>query len=106
MMARLDQKHLVEAVALHYGDGELHALGTYLVDAAELSGKPMCPPHPNGNCRQCGAEIVRDSNAARYCSNRCRQRAYRLRLKGHRRPKKRNKTIVRDTSISAGDNQP
>jgi hypothetical protein len=37
--------------------------------------------HPNGACRYCGKEIYRDSNAAIFCSNKCRQRAYRLRLK-------------------------
>jgi hypothetical protein len=35
--------------------------------------------HPNGNCPQCGRDIGRDHNGARYCSTRCRQRAYRIR---------------------------
>src|SRR5208283_1631172 len=35
--------------------------------------------HPNGNCPQCGEGISRDHNGARYCSDRCRQRAYRVR---------------------------
>jgi hypothetical protein len=35
--------------------------------------------HPNGNCPQCGHDIGRDHNGARYCSTRCRQRAYRIR---------------------------
>jgi hypothetical protein len=35
--------------------------------------------HPNGNCPQCGHDIGRDHNGARYCSTRCRQRAYRVR---------------------------
>jgi hypothetical protein len=35
--------------------------------------------HPNGNCRQCGEKIWCDSHAARYCSTRCRQRAWRER---------------------------
>jgi hypothetical protein len=35
--------------------------------------------HPNGNCPQCGHDIDRNHNGARYCSTRCRQRAYRVR---------------------------
>ena len=35
--------------------------------------------HPNGNCPQCGKDIGRDHNGARYCSTSCRQRAYRVR---------------------------
>src|SRR5262245_23309801 len=36
--------------------------------------------HPNGNCPQCGEDIGRDHKGAKYCSNRCKQRAYRERL--------------------------
>jgi hypothetical protein len=35
--------------------------------------------HPNGNCAQCGGEIMRDHSGAIYCSRECRQRAYRVR---------------------------
>jgi hypothetical protein len=35
--------------------------------------------HPNGDCPQCGKDIGRDHNGARYCSTRCRQRAWRER---------------------------
>jgi hypothetical protein len=40
--------------------------------------------HPNGNCPQCGRDIGRDHHGARYCSTRCRQRAWRQRGKAVR----------------------
>src|SRR5262249_46068836 len=72
----------------------------YASDILDYMGRGASEP-PNGNCAQCGREIMRDSNAARYCSARCRQRAYRLRLKGPGQPKKRNGPAVCDASIAA-----
>jgi hypothetical protein len=55
--------------------------------------------HPNGACPECGKDIGRDHNGARYCSDRCRQRAYRVRkaaAQGRNSPvpKRSRKTIV------------
>jgi endogenous inhibitor of DNA gyrase (YacG/DUF329 family) len=59
--------------------------------------------HPNGNCPQCGHDIGRDHNGARYCSNRCKQRAYRLRLNKPPDATKRIKRAVRDASHVMAD---
>jgi endogenous inhibitor of DNA gyrase (YacG/DUF329 family) len=71
----------------------------------EVAGRRLVPcdnmEEPSGNCPQCGHDIGRDHNGARYCSNRCKQRAYRLRLNGETARKKRNKLAVRDASASA-----
>jgi hypothetical protein len=49
----------------------------YMRDLKSAAGGSI-HAHPNGNCPQCGHDIGRDHNGARYCSNRCKQRAYRL----------------------------
>ena len=72
----------------------------YMRDLKSAAGGSI-HAHPNGNCPQCGHDIGRDHNGARYCSNRCKQRAYRLRLNGEIARKKRNKPAVRDASSSA-----
>jgi hypothetical protein len=76
--------------------------------------------HPNGNCPQCGHDIGRDHNGARYCSTPCRQRAWRERraaaegrnatpAKRRRRfnrvrdEMKRRATPLDDASITPGD---
>jgi hypothetical protein len=76
--------------------------------------------HPNGNCPQCGHDIGRDHNGARYCSTRCRQRAWRERraaaqgrnaAPGKRRRRfnrvrdemKRRVAPLEDASIAPGD---
>jgi hypothetical protein len=76
--------------------------------------------HPNGPCAQCGKEISCDHNGARYCSTRCRQRAWRERraaaqgrnaapVKRRRRfnrvrdEMKRRATASEDASITPGD---
>jgi hypothetical protein len=54
----------------------------YLLDVHDYLREISDPyAHPHGACDHCGGKIHCDSNAARFCSNRCRQRAYRLRLK-------------------------
>ena len=50
----------------------------YVRDLKEKAGGSIYA-HPNGNCPQCGHDIGRDHNGARYCSRECRQRAYRVR---------------------------
>lgn len=80
MVTRLDDKNLAEELkAAGWRLNDVAFLGQYLLNVVELNGG-LNHDHPNGNCPQCGHDIGRDHNGARYCSNRCRQRAYRLRL--------------------------
>jgi hypothetical protein len=63
--------------------------------------------HPNGNCPQCGDDIGRDHNGARYCSRECRQRAYRVRkaaAEGRNSPiakRSRTKPTAREAAMEA-----
>jgi hypothetical protein len=68
MMTRLDEKLLAEELASRHVD--VRSLSEYLGDVAYYMG-PCHTPRPN--CPQCGREILRNHNGARYCSNRCRQ---------------------------------
>lgn len=56
----------------------LRDIWEYMRDLKEEAGGDIYA-HPNGNCPQCGHDIGRDHNGARYCSTRCRQRAWRER---------------------------
>jgi hypothetical protein len=114
MMTRLDEKLLAEQLIEEYGSGSkawgiVVSAGDYLEGVAEAIknkiGHDACYARPGGdpNCPQCGEKVERDRADARYCSDRCRQRAYRLRLKKRRRTMKRNKPAVHDTSICAGN---
>jgi hypothetical protein len=82
MMTRLDQKWVAKELLAKGMD--LHGLGTWLQDIEEyirdFQREAGVDPyaHPNGNCPQCGNDIGRDHNGARYCSDKCRQRAYRV----------------------------
>lgn len=100
MMTRLDEWLAEEFVAKGVN---VQGLGEYLMTVAEyMRGMGFDPNrHPNGNCAHCGEEIGCDHNGARYCSSRCRQRAYRLRLNKRGRQLKRHKAAVCDTSIRA-----
>ena len=84
MITRLDAEHLAEALIALPAPPGVQGLGEYLDDVGECMRKKGYDPnaHPSGNCAQCGNEITRDHNGAHYCSNRCKQRAYRLRLNG------------------------
>jgi hypothetical protein len=55
----------------------------YMRDLKKAAGGSIYA-HPNGNCPQCGHDIGRDHNGARYCSTSCRQRAWRERHKAVR----------------------
>jgi hypothetical protein len=101
MMTRLDTELLAKELLPHRRDVQF--LAEYLDDVAEYMMRLGVDPnkHPNGNCAQCGDEIGSNHNGARYCSNRCRQRAYRLRMKRRRRAMKHNKAAIRDTSYAA-----
>jgi hypothetical protein len=110
MVTRLDQELLAKELLPYCRD--VQGLGEYLTDVAECMNKHRREQgidpdaHPNGNCRQCGEAIWCDHNGARYCSRRCRQRAYRLRLKGRPRTINRNETAIpaiRDVSYAAGN---
>jgi predicted nucleic acid-binding Zn ribbon protein len=104
MVTRLDHERLAK-VLIPYRD-EFGFLGEYLVDVAHYMRQHGGDGrHPNGDCPECGKAIDRDHNGARYCSNRCKQRAYRKRLRSNsqRAENNRNKTAVRDASISAAD---
>jgi|SRR5271166_4728609 len=104
----------------------------HMLEHAKATGVDL-HAHPNGNCPECGRDIGRDHNGARYCSTACRQRAYRvrkaagegrnspiakrsrprtvalvggeyeLRLKKPRRRKKGSAGLQSDTSIIADD---
>jgi hypothetical protein len=102
MMTRLDPQLLAEDLRRQDSKACHDVLGamTFFEDVAEYLKQQGFDPyaHPNGKCRHCGDDILRDHNGAHYCSNACRQRAYRLRLKERRRGVKRNKIAVRDAS--------
>jgi len=76
----------------------IHFLGQWLLDVVELNEMAETPV-PNLLC-ECGKEVDRDHRGAKYCSNRCRQRAYRKRVTvlTEPSPKKHNKVALRDTS--------
>jgi hypothetical protein len=130
MMTRLDRELLAKEFAACRID--VQGLGEFLTDVADFARtKHGFDPsaHPNGNCAFCGGYNGRDHNGAKYCSSRCRQRAYRARLGKGSSPDafkakqaaklkrelrlmrrieamNRNKTAVRDVSSSAEDKQP
>jgi hypothetical protein len=83
-MTRLDEKLLAETLVAERAPPDVQGLGEYLETVGHFMQKLGFDSnkHPNGNCAQCGDEIYRDHNGARYCSDRCKQRAYRLRLNG------------------------
>jgi hypothetical protein len=60
-------------------------LGQYLLDVEEYilkhSGRASDDSRRRLQCDHCGKEIDLNHNGARFCSNTCRQKAYRLRLK-------------------------
>ena len=78
----------------------------YFSDIADYMREFQCKAgvdpnaHPNGNCAQCGGEISCDHNGARYCSTRCRQRAWRERRAAaqgrNAAPAKRRRRFNRD----------
>src|SRR5262245_21341825 len=82
MRKRLNDKLIAEALAkAGYNLSELEFLSNFLEGVHYYAGSPHdYDQHPNRNCPQCGEKIIRDHNGAKYCSNRCKQRAYRLRL--------------------------
>jgi predicted nucleic acid-binding Zn ribbon protein len=99
--AKVHAKSLAEELALR-ACTELPPYD-YLSDVFEHLRKIADPwAHPNGACRQCGESIGRDHNGARFCSDRCRQRAYRLRLKQRGQGSKRNARSNGDASSDAG----
>jgi hypothetical protein len=77
MMTRLDCERLAKQLEPYHRD--VRYLAQYLTDVAHYM--PSSNEHPHGICDQCGGAIGCDHNGARFCSSRCRQRAYRLRIK-------------------------
>jgi hypothetical protein len=77
MMTRLNQKLLAKALLPHRHRHDVQYLSEYLGDVASCMGKVERRRHPA--CVECGDENMRDHHGARYCSNKCRQRAYRKR---------------------------
>ena len=76
-MSRLDAETLAETLKPYLGKSRrfnVAWLADWLSDVAEFIGPEPCP-----KCAECAREIRRDSYAARYCSTRCKQRAYRKR---------------------------
>lgn len=65
-------RHLIEAIRSASG---------WVCDcpACDMMRAKMLADHPRSICRQC--QKLNDADRCRYCSNACRQRAYRLRLK-------------------------
>ena len=82
MMTRLDDKGFAQVLLEQKRPPDVGFLGEYLEGVANEMRKLGFDPckHPNGNCACCGEEILRDHNAARYCSTACRTRAWRKRL--------------------------
>jgi predicted nucleic acid-binding Zn ribbon protein len=105
MVTRLDQTDLAQALAGHRKDVQF--LGEYLEGVASEMKRLgyISNRHPNGDCVECGHEIGVDHNGARFCSSRCRQRAYRKRSRLIRplEQKNRNEPAICDASYSAGD---
>jgi hypothetical protein len=101
MITRLDQELLAKDLEPHLTKGRVDFLGTFLDDVAHYMKKTEDRRHPT--CMECGGENMRDHNGMRYCSDRCKQLAYRKRkrlfVKGPRN--KRNKPSVRDASKAA-----
>jgi hypothetical protein len=127
MMTRLDQKSLATALVddpVKARQSDIHRLSDWLRDLhaymAELGYDSNVAGRKNDNCAVCGEEILRDHNGAIYCSQKCRQRAYRerkaavagrnspipkrRRLKRPARIKKRSVSGYEDTS-SAAENE-
>jgi hypothetical protein len=122
MMTRLDSEWLGKEFAARRID--VQHLAEFLEEVADYAKKNGFDlnAHPNGNCRQCGRAIERDSNAAIYCSRECRQLAYRerkaqargrnsplpkrLRLKRPLHAKKCSVSGLDDAFSSAEDKQP
>ncbi len=100
--AKIDARVLAEELARRGCTSWNYSYLSDVWDYMRESGDPNA--HPHGACDHCGAPIYRDSNAARFCSNRCRQSAYRLRLKQRGGGSKRNRPPNGDasTAVSAG----
>jgi hypothetical protein len=105
--ARYDAEALAKHVA-PYSD-LIMGSAEYADDVLYYMREMKLPPHkhPNGNCAECGKEIMRDHNGAIYCSRECRQRAYRVRkatAEGRNSPilkRKRTKPTAREAEIAA-----
>jgi hypothetical protein len=89
MITRLDQEGLAKQLMGHRND--VRFLANYLDDVGHYMmemGAEETRKHPQ--CIECGAENRRDHNGAKYCSDKCRQKAYRKRLNPPIADKKRN----------------
>ena len=98
MMTRLDQEQLAKQLMTRRTDVQF--LGEYLDTVSAYMKKHGFKPYPDVNCPECGNKVERDHNGARYCSERCRQSAYRKRLISKRKKMKRNEPAIRDASFS------
>jgi hypothetical protein len=94
MMTRIPPQTLAKEVGPHCP--QLRGLGDYMSDVASY----MEREHDEWRCEKCGSSNRPDHNGAKYCSARCRQRAYRKRLISQRGKKKRNEPAICDASFS------
>jgi hypothetical protein len=75
-ITKFSQESLAEALLPHVRPGQIQFLGQYLDDVAYFMKKNAgAPPR----CVECDTELSEYRPAARYCSAKCRQRAYRKR---------------------------
>src|SRR5215470_11275606 len=91
MVTRLNDKLTAKVLLPHLNRTEVRhiaglgqfllEIGEYLEEEKQAAGIPEYPYTHGGKCLACGKEISRDHNGAKYCTDRCRQRAYRKRLK-------------------------
>jgi hypothetical protein len=103
-MTRLDQAKLAKQLLPYRHNVQF--LAQYLEDVSYYMRQQGYDPNPqqrHPKCLHCGGENSRDHNGARYCSDRCRQRAYRLRLNDRPCSTKRNEPAIRDTSNAMVD---
>src|SRR4051794_14019573 len=81
-VSRISEKELGEALLPYQGHKRhnVRFLGQYLLDLWELGIRDIEKDEPERLCAECGRENNRDHRGAKYCSHRCRQRAYRNRV--------------------------
>jgi hypothetical protein len=98
---QLTPEALAEILAKLVHPSELNGLSTYLSDVFELMKKQ----HEHRRCVECGGELdcVTSYNVrpeARYCSSKCRQRAYRTRVEqidlAIRKPRRNKRRVFTD----------
>jgi hypothetical protein len=95
------------ALAPHVRGGRIQGLGEFLVDVAYYMKKIQTEEQydPCRKCAVCDREMDSERANVRFCSPKCRQRAYRERVTDNqpRRPSKCNESAERDGTKDAGD---